>query len=107
MNVLNRSQAAQQAFKDKYRLQLQRQYKVVNPNATEADLNRIVANEGSSLMADQMFTMDDRRMEARRALEEMQERHQDIMNIERSILELHHLFVEMSTLVEQQGEMVN
>lgn len=108
MNALNQSQAAQQAFKDKYRQQLQRQYKVINPNATEADLNRLVENDGGSMMSDQMFSMvDDRRLDAKRALEEMQERHQDIMNIEKSILELHQLFMEMSTLVEQQGEIVN
>ena len=109
MTALNQSQAAQQAFKDKYRQQLQRQYKVVNPNATEADLNRLVENDGGAMMADPLLfsLVDDRRMDAKRALEEMQERHQDIMNIEKSILELHQLFVEMSTLVEQQGELVN
>ena len=101
------SQAAQNAFKEKARERLQRDYKLANPRATESELQRLVHSEGSSMMSQQIFTMDDRRLDAKRALEDMQERHQDIMNIERSILELHQLFVEMSALVEQQGELVS
>lgn len=107
IKALKSSQATQNVFRDKSRERLQRDYKIANPQATADELESIGAAEGSEMMSQQIFTMDDRRVGAKQALEEMQERHQGIMNIERSILELHQLFVEMSSLVEQQGELVN
>lgn len=41
-------------------------------------------------------------MEARKALEDVQARHQELVKIEKSLVELRDLFVEMAILVEQQ-----
>jgi syntaxin 1B/2/3 len=42
--------------------------------------------------------------QARAVLSEVQSRHDDIKKIEKTILELHQLFVDMQMMVEQQGE---
>eukprot|EP00834_Sanchytrium_tribonematis_P000157 NODE_3_length_80033_cov_0.932970.p74 type:complete len:110 gc:universal NODE_3_length_80033_cov_0.932970:55369-55040(-) len=44
--------------------------------------------------------------EAQRVLSEVQERHQDLMKIEKSLLELQQLFLDLSLLVNQQGDML-
>jgi syntaxin 1B/2/3 len=44
--------------------------------------------------------------QARAVLSEVQNRHVDIKKIERTILELHELFIQMNMLVENQGEML-
>jgi syntaxin 1B/2/3 len=44
---------------------------------------------------------------ARSALEDVQEKHKDIQRLESSIQELHQLFVDLSVLVESQGELLN
>jgi syntaxin 1B/2/3 len=44
--------------------------------------------------------------QARAVLSEVQNRHGDIKKIERTILELHELFVQMNMLVENQGEVL-
>lgn len=41
-------------------------------------------------------------MEVKRTLEEVQIRHQELIKLEKSIMELKTLFVEMALLVEQQ-----
>ena len=41
-------------------------------------------------------------MEVKKTLEEVQIRHQELMKLEKSIMELKTLFVEMALLVEQQ-----
>jgi t-SNARE complex subunit, syntaxin len=41
-------------------------------------------------------------LEARKALEDVQIRHQELLKLEKSIQELRDLFVEMALLVEQQ-----
>eukprot|EP00873_Tetraselmis_striata_P002570 jgi/Tetstr1/422834/TSEL_013625.t1 len=40
-------------------------------------------------------------------LAEIQERHSAVKELERSLLELHQIFMDMAVLVEQQGEMLN
>eukprot|EP00835_Amoeboradix_gromovi_P004375 NODE_336_length_10675_cov_0.185136.p8 type:complete len:111 gc:universal NODE_336_length_10675_cov_0.185136:5193-4861(-) len=44
--------------------------------------------------------------EAQRVLTDVQERHQDLMNIEKSLIEMHQLFLDLSLLVNQQGDMI-
>ena len=44
---------------------------------------------------------------ARQQLAEVNARHKIILDIEKSIREVHHLFVEMATIVEQQGELID
>ncbi|CDQ56349.1 unnamed protein product [Oncorhynchus mykiss] len=43
----------------------------------------------------------------RQAENEIESRHQDIINLESSIRELHAMFMDMAMLVENQGDMVN
>jgi syntaxin 1B/2/3 len=44
--------------------------------------------------------------QARAVLSEVQNRHVDIKKIEKTILELHELFIQMNMLVENQGEVL-
>jgi uncharacterized coiled-coil DUF342 family protein len=44
--------------------------------------------------------------QARTVLNEVQSRHDDIKKIERTILELHQLFMDMQMMIEQQGEVL-
>merc|ERR1712226_880869 len=48
--------------------------------------------------------MDDQ--QARQALDDVQQRHQEILKLENSIKELHDMFMDMAMLVESQGDMV-
>lgn len=45
--------------------------------------------------------------DARRSIQEIVARHDDILMLQKSILELHELFVDMSILIEYQGEMID
>lgn len=40
-------------------------------------------------------------------VEEIKERHRAIQQLERSLMELHQVFLDMAVLVEAQGEMLN
>jgi len=44
---------------------------------------------------------------AKNALADIQDKHRDVMRLEQSLVELHQLFVDMATLVEVQGEMLD
>jgi syntaxin 1A/syntaxin 1B/2/3 len=46
-------------------------------------------------------------MEATKALEDIQNKHRDVIKIEKSILELQQLFMDMAVLVAAQGEVID
>lgn len=46
-------------------------------------------------------------MEAKKALEDIQTKHIEVMKIEKSILELQQLFIDMAVLVAAQGEVID
>lgn len=46
-------------------------------------------------------------MEAKKALEDIQSKHREVMKIEKSILELQQLFMDMAVLVAAQGEVID
>jgi t-SNARE complex subunit (syntaxin) len=46
-------------------------------------------------------------MEAKKALDDIQNKHMEVMKIEKSILELQQLFMDMAVLVAAQGEVID
>lgn len=47
------------------------------------------------------------RAQAQKTLAQMKERHQEIVSIQKSIEELHQMFVDMAIIVNQQGELID
>lgn len=45
--------------------------------------------------------------QARQTLADIEARHEDIMKLEKSIKELHDMFIDMAMLVENQGDMID
>lgn len=107
MATMNKFQAMQTTYQAKYRQALERQYLIVKPSAGREELDRLTtASEGTTLLNQQIFSMANR-AQAQKQLAEMKERHHDIVAIERSIRELHQMFVDMAIIVEQQGELID
>lgn len=108
VDVVGEYQEIQTKYKNKYRDRLERQYKIVKPNATGEEIEKVLESgaDTSGLFAQQIL-MGPQHAEAKRALYDIQERHQDIVKIEKSILELHQLFLDMAVLVDAQGDMIN
>ncbi|CAG8539693.1 17151_t:CDS:2 [Dentiscutata erythropus] len=79
-----------------------RQYKIVNPAATQDEIDDYVSNSSNQ----PVFQHTLRTGEARTALAEVQKRHGDIKQIESTISELAALFTEMQLQVESQDPVI-
>jgi t-SNARE complex subunit (syntaxin) len=101
-------QDVQTKYKVKYKDRLERQFKIVKPDATQAEIDKVVESGGdtSGLFAQQIL-MGPQHAEAKRALHDIQVKHQEIIKIEKSILEINQLFMDMAVLVNAQGEMIS
>jgi t-SNARE complex subunit (syntaxin) len=106
IQLMNNYQSLQINYSAKSKQQLQRQYLIVRPNATDKELDQVVQLEGGQMMASKIFSTG-ARTDAKKLLHEMQDRHQDILAVEKSIGEMNQLFVEMAVMVEQQQDVIN
>ncbi|KTW31635.1 hypothetical protein T552_00274 [Pneumocystis carinii B80] len=92
------------SFNQRYRQRLYRQIETVNPNMTQEEIHAALNDDQGMQIFSQALLRSNRHGEARIALQEVQERHQDIKKIEQTIIELAELFNEMNILIEKQDE---
>ncbi|KAF9279359.1 Plasma membrane t-SNARE, secretory vesicle fusion [Mortierella alpina] len=106
MNTLRRFQSSESEARKRYKERMERQIKIVKPEATQAEVQQIVESDNQQIFA-QSVLQSTRYGDANRALREVQTRHDDIKKIEKTVLELHQLFMDMETLVTDQGVVMN
>ncbi|KIO06481.1 hypothetical protein M404DRAFT_484466 [Pisolithus tinctorius Marx 270] len=109
VEALQRYQTVEQQYRQRYRDRVERQFKIVKPEATPEEVSAVVNDtEGSANgIFLQAISSSNRYGESRQAYREVQERHQDIQRIEHTLAELAQLFNDMATLIEQQQEKVD
>ncbi|KAG0207002.1 Plasma membrane t-SNARE, secretory vesicle fusion [Mortierella sp. GBA30] len=106
LKTLRRYQTSESEARKKYQGRMERQYKIVKPDATQAEIQQAMESDNQQIFA-QSVLHSTRYGDANRALREVQTRHDDIKKIEKTILELHQLFMDMETLVTDQGVVMN
>lgn len=89
-------------FRARLRDQIARQYRIVNPNASQAEVERVVSDPGGQQIFSQALMQSDRRGQSRAALSAVEDRHAAIQKIESQMTQLAQLFNEMEALVVQQ-----
>ena len=89
LEVVTEYQSIQTKYKNKYKDRMSRQFKIIKPDATPAEVESAMGNANggdSSQMFAQQILMGPQHAEAKRALNDIQERHQDIIKLEKNIL---------------------
>ncbi|KAH8554868.1 t-SNARE [Umbelopsis sp. PMI_123] len=107
MDSIVRYQDVERTYQQKYRQRMERQIKIVKPNATQDEIDDIIDADDQSPIFAQSLMQQQRSGQARAVLAEVQNRHDDMKKIEKTIIELQQLFMDMQLLVEQQGEHLN
>ena len=104
MDSIQRYQKVEQAYRQKTKQRMEREYRIVRPDATPAEVQAAVEDSDGRQIFSQALMSSTRHGEAKQALSEVQSRHQDILKIEKTITELAQLFNDMSILIEEQNE---
>ncbi|PWY98718.1 t-SNARE, partial [Testicularia cyperi] len=105
--TIQKYQQVEQNYRQKYRARAERQFRIVKPDATQQEIKAALDDDQNGQIFSQALLNSNRHGEARGALREVQERHEDIKRIERTITELAQLFNEMSILVDEQDDALN
>jgi len=100
-------QSVEQQHRQRYKQRLERQYRIVKPDATPEEVRAVVEDDDGGQIFSQALLGANRYGESKAVYREVQERHKDIQKIERTLAELAQLFNDMSILVEQQDETID
>ncbi|KAL1409517.1 hypothetical protein Q8F55_003500 [Vanrija albida] len=103
--ALSEHQQVEKDYRQKTRDRAARQFKIVKPDASEAEIQQIV-DSGDTQVFSQALLNTNRYGAARGAFREVQERHAELQKIEKTMSELTQMFSEMAQLVEQQDESI-
>lgn len=107
VEAIQNYQTVEQQYRQKYKQRMERQFKIVKPDATPEEVRAVVNDESGGQIFSQALLNSNRYGGATAAYREVQERHEDIKRIEKTLGELAQLFNDMSVLVEQQDETIN
>ena len=104
--AINAFQQQESRFRKDVQEQQRRQYLIVNPDASEAEIREATMDGGDTQIFQQALLNSDRRGQAQSTLRNVQQRHDAIREIEKTMIELQQLFQDLDTLVVQQEPMV-
>lgn len=96
----------EQLYRQRYREALARQYKIVNPEASEEEVEQASNADWGDEGVFQTALKTNRSAAAYSVLNAVRSRHNEIQRIERTLFELATLFQEMSEMVMVQGEQI-
>ncbi|KAI1414054.1 t-SNARE [Hypoxylon sp. FL1857] len=99
-------QGVESAFRKKTQEQMARQYRIVRPDADEAEVRAAVEDQTGGQVFQQALMQSNRRGQAQSVLSAVQDRHAQLKKIEQQMIELAQLFQDMDTLIVQQEEAI-
>ncbi|KAF2815210.1 t-SNARE [Mytilinidion resinicola] len=103
--TINRYQTMEADFRRDSQAAAERQYRIVKPDATEAEVREACENPDTPIFQ-QALLSSDRRGQAQSSLRNVKERHEAIQKIERQMVELAQLFTDLDQIVMQQEPLV-
>lgn len=106
LEAIQNHQQIEQQYRTKFKQRVERQFKIVKPDATPEEIKVVVDEGGGEQIFTQALQSTTRYGAARMAYQEVQERQAEIQKIEYTLSELAQLFNEMSLLVEKEDEVI-
>lgn len=101
MNEYNNAEMAQ---RDNCKTRIQRQAEIMGKEVTGEQVEQMIETGKWNVFSDDLLT-DGRT--ARSALNEIENRHKELLELESRIKDIHELFFQLALLVEEQGPMVD
>ncbi|RYP64955.1 hypothetical protein DL771_008524 [Monosporascus sp. 5C6A] len=99
---LHNYQTEESSFRQRYRDQIARQYRIVNPDASEDEVRQATEADWGNEGVFQTALRSNRVGQASNILGNVRARHNELQRIEKTLLELSAMFQDLAVLVEQQ-----
>ncbi|KAF8073924.1 syntaxin-like protein [Lyophyllum atratum] len=107
VDTIQNYQRVEQEYRHKSRQRVERQLRIVKPDATSEEVAAAYAEGGGQQIFAQVLSSSSRYGESRVAFREVQERQQEIKKMEQTLAEIAQLLSDMATLIDQQEETID
>ncbi|XP_029194330.1 syntaxin-1A-like isoform X2 [Acropora millepora] len=104
VEVMSDYNTTQSDYREKCKARIQRQLEITGKAKTSDEVEEMLEGGDPAIFTSDIVIET---QQARQALGDIEARHRDIINLEKSIQELHEMFLDMAMLVESQGEMID
>jgi len=101
-NVYEELQNARTNFEDRCKQRIQRSLEIAGYNVSEVDVDEAL-EKGTPIFSREFADTQS----AALALRDIQDRHDQLIGLEKNIEEVHDLFVDLSMMISLQGEVIN
>lgn len=103
INIWTRNEAFLQSYEDKLKKNLQLHSKIMNFNSTEEEVEELIANKTTSLFVGNILEETEKE---RRTLRDLMDRFSELKKLEKSLEDVHALFLRIQNLVLEQSETI-
>lgn len=103
--VVQAYQLGQQEYKTKAKAKARRQVKLVAKDATDEEIEHAIENGGASSVIQAAILQDGDAISSFQ--QTVEDKYKDVLALERSVKQVHQMFMELALLVDQQGELVD
>jgi len=101
-------QQSQQKYKSDIRKKVKRQVQIVQPDATDADIDAVMRSEnGREDLYKERILAGRVNSQITGTYAKVAGKYQDVLTLEASVAELHQMFLDFALLTEQQGELID
>lgn len=104
VEVMSDYNTTQSDYREKCKARIKRQLEITGKTKTYEEVEEMLEGGDPAIFTSDIVIET---QQARQALGDIEARHRDIINLEKSIQELHEMFLDMAMLVESQGEMID
>ncbi|XP_033111536.1 syntaxin-like isoform X1 [Anneissia japonica] len=104
VEVMTDYNSTQTDYRERCKGRIQRQLEITGKQTTDDELEDMLETGNPAIFTSGII-MDTQ--QAKQTLQDIEARHNDIIKLEKSITELHDMFMDMATLLETQGEMID
>lgn len=104
VEVMTEYNKTQTDYRDKCKATIQRQLEITGRTTSNEELEEML-EQGNISVFTQDIILDTQ--QAKQTFADIKARHEDIISLEKSIRELHDMFIDMAMLIESQGEMID
>ncbi|VUC20266.1 unnamed protein product [Clonostachys rosea] len=103
---LDKYQSIERDYQNKFREQIARQYRIVNPDATDEEVQQATEADWGNEGVFQTALRTNRTGHASSILGNVRARHNELQRIEQTLVDLSALYADLASMVEQQDEVV-
>ncbi|CAF4537864.1 unnamed protein product [Rotaria sp. Silwood1] len=104
IDVMNSYRNAEIEYRERCKARIQRQLEITGRSVTDGEVEEMLESGNPAVFTQGIMVET---AQAKQSLADIEARHGDIIKLEKSIKELHDMFIDMAALVQTQGEMID